>query len=72
MVIKIGDNFLLFYFQGIEDFFGDMDFKIAGTREGITAVQADIKITGLPIDIAIDAIEKSKGILKIFFWIALF
>jgi len=37
--------------QGIEDFFGDMDFKVAGTKKGITAIQVDIKVTGLSMDI---------------------
>jgi polyribonucleotide nucleotidyltransferase len=45
---------------GMEDYAGDMDFKIAGTAKGITAVQADIKLSGLPLNIAIEAIEKSK------------
>ncbi len=35
--------------QGVEDFFGDMDFKVAGTHEGITAIQMDMKIQGLDI-----------------------
>ena len=38
---------LLTDIQGLEDFFGDMDFKVAGTTEGITAIQMDIKIHGL-------------------------
>jgi len=48
-----GDNdfVLLTDIQGIEDFFGDMDFKVAGTREGITAIQMDIKIDGLTPEI---------------------
>ena len=36
--------------QGVEDFFGDMDFKVAGTSEGIAAIQMDMKIKGLPIE----------------------
>ena len=43
--------------QGIEDYLGDMDFKIAGTKLGITAVQADIKLPGLPIAIAMEALQ---------------
>ena len=45
------DNFLVFMdIQGIEDFFGDMDFKVAGTTEGITSIQVDIKVEGLTLD----------------------
>lgn len=47
-------------FQGIEDYMGDMDFKIAGTKKGITALQADIKIPGLPLKIVMEALEKAK------------
>ncbi len=46
--------------QGIEDFLGDMDFKVAGTEKGITALQMDMKITGLPVNIISDAIKKAK------------
>ena len=46
--------------QGIEDFLGDMDFKVAGTEKGITALQMDMKITGLPIAIISDAIKKAR------------
>ena len=45
--------------QGIEDFFGDMDFKVAGTKEGITAIQMDIKIDGLEPEIIKEALEKT-------------
>ena len=52
--------------QGIEDFFGDMDFKVAGTRDGITAVQVDIKVDGLTLDIIRDAFALTqKGRLQI-------
>lgn len=44
---------------GIEDFMGDMDFKLAGSREGITALQADLKIPGLPLDIVEEAVRKA-------------
>ena len=44
--------------QGIEDFLGDMDFKVAGTEKGITALQMDMKITGLPVSVISDAIKK--------------
>ena len=46
--------------QGIEDFLGDMDFKVAGTEKGITALQMDMKITGLPVNIIADAIKKAR------------
>jgi polyribonucleotide nucleotidyltransferase len=46
--------------QGIEDFFGDMDFKVAGTKEGITAIQLDIKTDGLSYDIIEEVLEKTK------------
>ena len=46
---------------GAEDHYGDMDFKICGTREGITAFQLDLKIHGLPIAIAKEAIAQNKG-----------
>ncbi len=45
--------------QGIEDFLGDMDFKVAGTKDGITALQMDMKITGLTMDIVAKAIEQA-------------
>ena len=46
------ENFITFMdIQGIEDFFGDMDFKVAGTKEGITAIQVDIKVDGLTMEI---------------------
>nr|CAI5850271.1 unnamed protein product [Callosobruchus analis] len=44
---------------GIEDYMGDMDFKIAGTRKGITALQADIKIPGLPLKIVMESLQKA-------------
>jgi polyribonucleotide nucleotidyltransferase len=46
--------------QGIEDFLGDMDFKVAGTDTGITALQMDMKITGLPMQVIADAINQAK------------
>ena len=46
--------------QGIEDFFGDMDFKVGGTKDGITAIQVDIKIDGLTYDIIEEAFERTK------------
>ena len=46
--------------QGLEDFLGDMDFKVAGTKDGITAIQMDIKIDGLTYDIIAEAFEKCR------------
>jgi len=46
--------------QGIEDFFGDMDFKVGGTKDGITAIQVDIKNDGLTYDIIKEAFERTK------------
>ncbi len=45
--------------QGIEDFFGDMDFKVAGTKEGITAIQVDIKVEGLTYEIIEEAFART-------------
>jgi polyribonucleotide nucleotidyltransferase len=46
--------------QGLEDHFGDMDFKVAGTRKGITAIQMDIKIVGLPFDVIEKGLAQAK------------
>lgn len=46
--------------QGMEDFAGDMDFKVTGTADGITALQMDIKVKGLSLDIMKEALEKAK------------
>ena len=46
--------------QGVEDFHGDMDFKVGGTRRGITAIQMDIKVDGLTYDIVAEALEKCR------------
>jgi len=46
--------------QGVEDFLGDMDFKVAGTEEGITALQMDIKVKGLSRDILREALDKAR------------
>lgn len=61
------DDFLVFMdIQGIEDFFGDMDFKVAGTELGITSIQVDIKVDGLTIDIIRKAFELThRGRLQI-------
>ena len=50
--------------QGLEDFFGDMDFKVGGTHKGITAIQVDIKIDGLTYDIIAEAFERTKNARK--------
>ena len=54
------DYLVLTDIQGLEDFFGDMDFKVAGTHEGITAIQMDIKIHGLTRQIVEEAIARTK------------
>jgi len=51
---------LLTDIQGPEDEHGDMDFKVAGTREGITAIQMDVKVDGIPVKILIEALEKAR------------
>ncbi|MDR1438201.1 MAG: polyribonucleotide nucleotidyltransferase [Puniceicoccales bacterium] len=56
---KIGDYVLLSDIIGLEDHFGDMDFKIAGTKDGITGFQLDLKITGLPFNIIREAIARN-------------
>ena len=55
------DYLVLTDIQGLEDFFGDMDFKVAGTHDGITAIQMDIKIHGLTKPIVEEAIAKCKA-----------
>lgn len=47
--------------QGIEDYLGDMDFKLAGTANGITALQADMKIPGLPLEVVIETISQGSS-----------
>ena len=54
------DYIMLTDIQGIEDFFGDMDFKVGGTKDGITAIQVDIKCDGLTYDIISEAFERTK------------
>ena len=46
--------------QGPEDEHGDMDFKVAGTREGITAIQMDVKVGGIPVPVLAEALEKAR------------
>lgn len=60
-LIKEGDDIaILTDILGVEDFLGDMDFKVAGTKEGITAIQMDIKIDGLDMAILRDALERAR------------
>ena len=54
------DYVMLTDIQGLEDFFGDIDFKVGGTEKGITAIQVDIKIDGLTYDIIAEAFERTK------------
>lgn len=51
--------FFFFKWQGIEDYLGDMDFKMAGTRTGVTALQADIKLAGVPVQVVTDALRRA-------------
>jgi polyribonucleotide nucleotidyltransferase len=60
-LIKEGDEVrILTDIQGIEDFLGDMDFKVAGTDTGITALQMDMKISGLPLEVIAQAVNEAK------------
>lgn len=64
------DNYaLLTDIQGPEDHHGDMDFKVAGTRSGVTAIQLDIKVSGLPLKLLTEALKRAKiarmGILDV-------
>lgn len=60
-LVKEGDkNIILTDIAGQEDHFGDMDFKVAGTEKGITAIQMDIKITGISIETFENALKKAK------------
>ena len=54
------DYVMLTDIQGVEDFFGDMDFKVGGTKKGITAIQVDIKCDGLTYDIIKEAFERTE------------
>jgi polyribonucleotide nucleotidyltransferase len=61
-LIKEGDDYIVLSdIAGVEDHLGDMDFKVAGTSEGITALQMDIKITGVTFDILTDALTQAKA-----------
>ena len=59
-LIKEGDDYVVLSdIAGVEDHLGDMDFKVAGTPDGITALQMDIKITGVTFEILQDALEQA-------------
>ncbi len=61
-LVKDDDNYtILSDIQGMEDALGDMDFKVAGTKDGVTAIQMDIKIAGISRDILKDALEQARN-----------
>ena len=60
MCIRDSNYTVLTDIQGLEDHFGDMDFKVAGTRQGITALQMDIKISGITPAILEEALAQAK------------
>jgi len=61
LMMHDADNYVLLTdIQGPEDEHGDMDFKVAGTREGVTAIQMDVKVEGIPVKILGEALEKAK------------
>ena len=60
-LIKEGDDYIVLTdIAGVEDHLGDMDFKVAGTDRGITALQMDIKISGVTFDILRDALDAGQ------------
>ncbi len=60
-LVTEGDRYITMVdIQGLEDFFGDMDFKVAGTKDGVTAIQVDIKIDGLSPEIIHEALIKTR------------
>jgi polyribonucleotide nucleotidyltransferase len=61
MDTKSGKYKILTDIQGPEDHHGDMDFKVAGTRNGVTAIQMDVKVDGIPLPILKEALEKAKA-----------
>lgn len=61
LIYESGERYqILSDIQGMEDFTGDMDFKVAGTKDGITALQMDIKIKGIPLDVLKKALEQAR------------
>lgn len=64
--ILINLSCFIYTYQGLEDHVGDIDFKIAGTRNGVTAIQLDIKPAGIPLDIICESLQPArKGRLQI-------
>jgi polyribonucleotide nucleotidyltransferase len=60
-LVKEGDDYVILTdIQGLEDHMGDMDFKVAGTRDGITALQMDMKITGVSAELLKEALEQAR------------
>jgi polyribonucleotide nucleotidyltransferase len=60
-LVKEGDDYVILTdIQGLEDHLGDMDFKVAGTRDGITALQMDMKITGVSADLLRNSLEQAR------------
>ncbi len=55
-----GKAVLITDIMGLEDHFGDMDFKVAGSRKGVTAIQLDLKLNSVPVDLLIKAVEQSR------------
>ncbi len=61
-LMMLGDKYkLLTDIQGPEDEFGDMDFKVAGTTKGVTAIQMDVKVKGIPVPVLEEALQKAKA-----------
>lgn len=60
LVRENGQHLLLTDIAGIEDAYGDMDFKVAGTEKGITAVQLDLKIEGIPLEVISETLQRAK------------
>ena len=58
------DYIMMLDIQGLEDFFGDMDFKVGGTEKGITAIQVDIKVDGLSYEVIAEAFERTEKARK--------
>ena len=62
LILKGKKHAVLTDIQGLEDALGEMDFKVAGTRNGITAIQMDIKVQGITIDIMREAMEQAQEV----------
>jgi len=60
LILKDNDYRLLSDIMGMEDHFGDMDYKIAGTKDGITAIQLDLKVKGVPMEVLAKGIDQAK------------